>query len=311
MTQSPGRTRRAVLLALVAVLSVLGLAAPPAAHARAVQWYDGSIAYSTVINCPSMIQGNPYTEYGLGTFVGQTADSETSEPKTGQAFALHIYIAGMGMPCSGGSVVLPKFNLPDGFAFAKNLPIYCFKNGNQGGAAPNQLCGGWNRMGSDGTFYAPDDAPSSPGFEIVQGATFEIQVPVVSTKAHAGTPWSVSLQVADGNDNPTLHPSANAYVFQAPKQDPGLRAWAADTTVARSKPAVLKASLAAGATGKVVFKHKATGNRLCVATISAGRASCKTAATLKPGKYAIVASYAGDANWLADKATFSFTKLRR
>lgn len=311
MNATARRARRAFLVAVVALVSALGLATPPAAHARVVQWYDGSIAYSTVINCPSMIQGNPYTEYGLGTFVGQTADSETSEPKTGQAFALHIYIAGMGMPCSGGSIVLPKFNLPDGFAFAKNLPIYCFKNGSQGGAAPNQFCGGWNHMMADGTFVAPDDAPSSPGFEIVQGATFEIQVPVVSTKAHAGTPWSVSLQVADGNDNPTLHPQANAYVFQAPKQDPGLRAWAADTTVPRSRPAVLKASLAPAATGKVVFKNKATGNRLCTATIASGKATCKTGATLKPGKYTVLAVYAGNANHLADKATFSFTKLRR
>lgn len=428
---------RAALLGLVTtLLAGLGLVAAPSANA-AVEWIDGSIKYTSVINCPSMIWGTPYYENGIGAYAGHAVDQATDQPKVGEIFYLHVEIWGLGNPCSG-TVVQPQFNLPAGVSFAKTAPIQCYVNG-AGGNAPNNNCPGWDHMSANGLYSGPDGGQYPGVFPIPQGVEFEIRIPVKASAQMTGTSWSTTLYTADGNSSPTLQLGATMWVFPAAQQpdpkvaypnpstraettlpgtqtptryglvsefsavdlagragrmgfrigttqanlaevaavdvaagnatasawtdwdepglvlqpgqtyfwrgtfdpgaagggdvvlgqvqsftvpgggdpdpepekaDPRLRAWAADTTVARTKPAVLKASVVAGATGKVTFKNKATGKVLCAATISAGKATCKVAATLKPGKYAVVASYAGDAGFLADRTSFTFTKLR-
>ena len=92
------------------------------------------------------------------------------------------------------------------------------------------------------------------------------------------------------------------------RTDPRLKAAAATPVVGRRQAAVLKATLSTGATGKVVFTSG--GRTLCTATITAGRATCTTSRTLRPGAWAVRARYAGDASYLADTADFAFRKRR-
>ena len=58
--------------------STLNPSSPLAPNAAA--WYDGLIQYSTITNCVSIIQGLPYQEYGMGTYVGFRADPDAGQP---------------------------------------------------------------------------------------------------------------------------------------------------------------------------------------------------------------------------------------
>lgn len=113
-------------------------------------------------------------------------------------------------------------------------------------------------------------------------------------------------------DGDTRHrPSQRSFVLTVrpkAKADPRLKAAAATPVVGRRQAAVLKATLSTGATGKVVFTSG--GRTLCTATITAGRATCTTSRTLRPGAWAVRARYAGDASYLADTADFAFRKRR-
>lgn len=104
-------------------------------------------------------------------------------------------------------------------------------------------------------------------------------------------------------------PSQRSFVLTVrskAKGDPHLAARATSAVVARGRPAVLRATVVARATGKVTFTSG--GRTLCVATIRSGSATCSTARTLKPGTYRVRASYAGSAAYTADAAYFSFRK---
>ncbi|HVK28008.1 MAG TPA: Ig-like domain repeat protein, partial [Nocardioides sp.] len=104
-------------------------------------------------------------------------------------------------------------------------------------------------------------------------------------------------------------PSQKSFVLTVrpkAKADPRLTARAVTTVVARGKPAVLRASVAAGAKGKVTFTSG--GRTLCVAAIRSGTATCTTSRTLRVGTYRVRAAYAGSAAYLPDTAVFSFRK---
>lgn len=426
-----GRMRAIGALTVALLLTLIGVGWAPEARA-AVTWNDGGIRYTTVVNCSSIIFGNPYTENGIGAYAGHAVDADTERPKVGEIFYIHVEVFGLGSPCSG-TVVQPRFNLPAGVSFAREAPIQCYVNGN-GGNAPNNNCPGWDRMAADGTYSGPATGDYPGVFPIPQGVEFEIRVPVKASQPMTGSQWSVTLWTADGNSSPTLTLPATMFVFanapQAdpvvsypnpsttlaattpnnqptryglystfdvaglagtsgrmlfrlgtsstslaevaavgigsgnatasawtdwdepgvtlqpgqtyywrgvfdpgaagggdavsgpvqsftvpatdpgpdPKADPELDAWAASTSVPRTKPAVLKASLAPDATGTVKFLSN--GQRLCVATVSSGRASCSAPARLTPGRYQVVAKYGGDAQYLADRTGFTFTKQR-
>lgn len=113
-------------------------------------------------------------------------------------------------------------------------------------------------------------------------------------------------------DGDSAHkPSQRTFVLTVrpkAKADPRLKAWAAATSVPAGRAAVLRATLATGATGRVVFTGG--GRTLCVATVRAGRASCSTTRTLRAGPHQVRASYAGNAAFTADAASFSFRKRR-
>lgn len=225
MRSQPSPSQRArlgggVVALLTLLLTVAGLVTTAPASA-AVQWNDGSIKYTTVINCPSLISGNPYTESGIGAYAGHAVDVDTEQPQVGETFYIHVDIWGLGNPCSG-TLVQPTFNLPAGLAFDRNAPILCFVNGS-GGAAPNNNCPGWDHLGANGAYYNYNRGDYPSVWPIPQGAELEIRVPVKATQVHAGTRWSVSLWTADGNSSPTLQLPATLFVFentQQPQPDP-------------------------------------------------------------------------------------------
>ena len=97
---------------------------------KAAAWYDGRIVYSTITNCVSIIQGFPYTEYGMGTYVGFAADPNAAQPGPGQVYYAHVVIAGLGNACSGQRAYL-DIQLPTNtsLAISASNPVKCFAGG--------------------------------------------------------------------------------------------------------------------------------------------------------------------------------------
>jgi len=111
---------------------------------------------------------------------------------------------------------------------------------------------------------------------------------------HRESQRSFVLAVADGA------PGAG----QGQKADPHLRAKAKKSSLAPGRKVVLKAKVAAGVTGQVVFKSR--GRTLCVATVDDGVATCKV--RLKRGTWRVKATYAGSAAYQKDKVVFTVRK---
>jgi hypothetical protein len=112
----------------------------------------------------------------------------------------------------------------------------------------------------------------------------------VGDRAHQESQRSFVLKVADG--------------AAAAKADPRLRAKVAKASLLRGAKVVLKAKLATGATGQVVFRSG--GRTLCAATVEDGVATCRV--RLRPGAWKVRATYAGSAAYTSDKAVLSFRK---
>lgn len=234
LKNQPGRLRIGGALLVAVLLTILGVpSAPPAA--AAVEWVDGAAKYTRVLNCPSVIWGNPYYENGIGAYAGHAVDVSTDRPKVGEGFYIHVEVFGLGNPCSG-TLVQPTFNLPAGVAFDRNEPIQCFVNG-AGGNAPNNNCPGWDHMSANGAYYGYNRGDYPRTFPIPQGVEFEIRVPVKATQRHSGTNWSVSLWTADGNSSPTLQLPATMWVFPAAEQpDPKVSYPSPSTKLAGQTP---------------------------------------------------------------------------
>jgi hypothetical protein len=120
--------------------------------------------------------------------------------------------------------------------------------------------------------------------------------------------YSGSGQVKPSSRTFVLSVRLTAKPGQPVKADPRLSAKAAKAMVGPRRAATLTAKVAPGVTGKVVFTSR--GRTLCTATIRAGRATCVTSRHLRPGRYAVRASYGGSATYAAGSVTFGFTKRR-
>src|SRR4051794_19406800 len=84
---------------VVGTVATAVLALAPTALA-APKWYDGNIAWSTITNCVSIIQGNPYSEYGAGSYSGFYADPNAL-PHIGDTYYTHVVVSGVGNSCAG------------------------------------------------------------------------------------------------------------------------------------------------------------------------------------------------------------------
>ena len=182
---------------------------PPDAPTAAV-WYNGPIAYSTVINCASIILGNPYTEAGAGAYVGFRVDLAANQPGPNQTYYIHIVIGGIGNPCPG-TLVYPEISLPANttFAFDAAHLMYCYYD-STAVACPSQLL---PSIYNPGAYSIPGDPKYGNTWPLAQGHFLEFQMPVQSSTILSGAVMTAHVWVIDGNDSPWLHPTQGVYVF--------------------------------------------------------------------------------------------------
>ncbi len=219
-TQPRSHLVRALTCALLALFSSVSMpvsqpataAAPAAARAStdAAVWRSGSIAYSNIVNCASVIFGSPYTERGVGAYAGQLMDPDAAQPIPGQVYYLRVTVSGLGLPCSGTYLRI-DFDLPDNTALAISPanPVYCFY-GPSAQQCPQSLPPSALHTGA---FYL--QAPTSDGlWPLAQGSTFEARIPVITSAPISDNAFTAIVTVLDGNSSPTLRPAVGAYVFK-------------------------------------------------------------------------------------------------
>ena len=93
-------------------------------------WYDGTIEYSSILNCLSIIQGNPYGETGAGTYVGYWADPGAGQPTPDTVYYVHVVFGTIGNACSGQFGYV-DIGLPanTSLAISGSNPVMCYGDG--------------------------------------------------------------------------------------------------------------------------------------------------------------------------------------
>lgn len=214
-----GHLRRLVLPAalLIASSGVAALTVMPAQAAPGTNdptWYDGNIAQNVVTNCASTgVISTPYSEPGVGTYMGYLADPDDAAPGVNQSTYLHYAVFGLGSPCLG-TYFAPDFFLPAGVSFDTSQPIKCFYDG-QDGADDAQACPQWGQVFQSGIYWSyrsliPGRAGTWP---VAQGHNWEFQLPIRSTRVISGEAMRTFVKTIDGERNLTLETSVPLYVF--------------------------------------------------------------------------------------------------
>ncbi len=208
--------RLRVVLAVALVCGAL-LTTPIAsrpAEAAGPAWYDGLIQYSQVVDCGSIIFGSPYSTTGAGTYVGFSADPETSQPAPGQVYYVRVVVAGIGNPCAGQYADI-NVQLPPSTSLAINTanPVRCLYNGASLTTCPQSLPVSPSQ--GAGYLWVPSLNSSAANlWGIPQGGIVEIQIPVVSATELTNQPLRAAVRMIDGNSSPTLAPQQGVFVFQ-------------------------------------------------------------------------------------------------
>ena len=187
----------------------------PQSSTQAIAWYDGLIQYSTILNCVSIIQGFPYTENGMGAYVGFTADPEAAAPGINQTYYVHVIVAGLGNSCAGQRAFI-DIQLPASttLAITPSTPVYCFAGGNPlnpPSDCPQTLPASPFNPGAYAIYST--DATNNYTWPVPQGAFWEFQIPVKSIAALTGNLFRANVWAMDGNDNPWLRPEIGVFVF--------------------------------------------------------------------------------------------------
>lgn len=229
----PSRSRRVArrlspaLLVVALVTAVLGFAAPAAQ--AAAKWNSGATKYTTITNCPSIIWGNPYQEFGIGAFVSYWGD-QTSNPITpavGETTYLDTYAMRVGSHCST-PIIYPRFVLPAGVQFDKTQAIKCYYT--PPGQAQRQVthageCPQWQNISANG-YYSNSVSGWGGGWPLPSvngnnGSAWEFLVPIKATSQQWGSQLTTELGVADGNAGPTLNLNVPFYTGAPPVTAPG------------------------------------------------------------------------------------------
>lgn len=228
---------RQAVVTVAAVLTTIALAASPAAEAKR-KWVAGTIERSTVVNCPSLIDGFPYTEVGAVANAEAFVDSHRL-PRVGKTFYVHTEPGAIGHPCANQAVAV-EIVLPRGvkLSITRRTPIRCAywdidtrkvtKVGRSGGCPRKSKRGVYglalNRTGSKG-----------PAWDLPYGQALRIDVPVRSKRrlkgaaggsvscgrregdppcrpSRAGDNLQFADHVFDGNASPWLSPSVPLFV---------------------------------------------------------------------------------------------------
>lgn len=229
------------LMIILVALGLLAAAPAPTPAQAAPTWYDGSISYSSILNCVSIIQGAPYVEYGVGAYTGFRGDSSAASPAPGEIYWIHIVVYGLGNACAG-QYVSPEFILPVNTTTAIDAShkIQCYATGTADpGDCPSSLASGSH----GGLVVLSPDTAHARMWPLPQGKNWEWQIPVVSDRPLTSSIFGGYLTVADGNTSPTLALTQNAYVFA---KNPQVTYPAPSTTSITSTGAVSKANLYSG-----------------------------------------------------------------
>lgn len=184
----------------------------PNAELQAAAWYDGSILYSQITNCVSIIQGAPYSEAGVGVYVGFAADPNLARPAPGQVYYLHVVAYGLGNACSGQRVWV-DFSLPPNTSLAVSPanPVYCFAGGMANSYCPQSL---QSSPYNPGAISIPsNDSAHAYTWPLPQGGNWEFQIPVISSTTLTASPFQAHVLALDGNSSPWLRPVVGVYVF--------------------------------------------------------------------------------------------------
>lgn len=201
----------------------------------------------------------------------------------------------------------------DADGFSATSPIWSFTTGSAAGTVPSEV----SMRPVTATYgmpvrvtatVTPAAATGSVTFTTESGAECRALVSGGSAACVLGTlpAGAHDVEVAYSGDETHAASSSTSRVTVG-KAPVDLTAAAASEDVAAGEPAVLTATLSETATGEVYFASR--GTTLCVATVSAGTATC-TADGLRAGPYSVVATYGGDANHATDQARFVFHVAR-
>ncbi len=258
---------------------------PPSAQTAASgwTWYDGTIQYSTITNCQSIINGNPYSEDGAGTYVGYYADPTDGLPTPNYVYYVHVFMEAVGNSCSG-QYGYPEIGLPasTSLAISTSTPVICYADAARDTAdCPQTL---------------PVDSTYHPGMYVIpaptgnhtwpmpQGHTWEFQIPVTSSTTLTNRTFQAEIWVLDGNSSPWLNPTEGVYVF-APPPLPGNFAKSTPANAAANRPTnpTLRWGTSNNATS-YEYCIDTTNNNACNATwTSTGTATSQALSGLTPG----------------------------
>ena len=325
LTPHLGLRRGGPLLLIVAmVTALLGFTAPPAQAAWG--WNSGVSTYTTITNCPSIIWGTPYQEYGIGAFVSYYGDQASTpvKPATGETTYMSTYVLLVGSHCSD-PYIFPQFHLPAGVSFDKTQPIECYYTPPGPSSNPQQKithaqqCPQWSNVAANG-LYTSSYPGWSTGWPLRQdangynGSGWEFLVPIKATTQQSGSELTTQLHLADGNGNQWIAPKVNFYTGPAPVTAPGaptnVAANATSPTSAQvsfSPPASNGGSAISGYTARCV---STTGGVTQTAT---GSASPISVTGLSPNQtYACdvyAANGAGNSPWSAKSGNFNTPQL--
>ena len=282
-----------VLVVVAMVATVLGLGAAPASAAE--RWNQGSTKYTTITNCPSIIWGSPYQEYGIGAFVSYWGDQQANPitPVTGNTTYLNVYAMLIGSHCSTPKL-FPRFVLPSGVEFDKTQKIRCFYTppgpGAQREVTLASECPQWGNVSANGYYSSTQTGwsggwPLPAGQNYMNGSAWEFWVPVRATSQQWGSQLTTELGIADGNSGPTLNLSVPFYTAPAPTTAPGAPT-GVNTTVVSAKSASVAFSPPADNGGSPITSYRAqcTSPNGGTSRTANGTSSPITFTNLTPGK---------------------------
>jgi hypothetical protein len=204
-------------VALASVIAGLAVAALPAVANAAASWQEGPLVESQNIDC---ITGD--VEQEAGAYLSYYADP-ANPPQVGQVYYIGVDLAGIGDPCAGGEYASVNLIMPPGTApaISASHPVKCYMNLGKGWGNVAQNCPQSLPIGPYG--YQVNPINSNPPFwPLAPGVLAEIQIPVVSTQPLIGTSSQLLqgyIQLADGQDNPTLTPQLSMIVNPAGAQN--------------------------------------------------------------------------------------------
>jgi hypothetical protein len=222
---SNGRRRSiaGVVVAVVGLVAGLLVSPSPAAAAdNPRQYFDGGIKYSFVQNCPSVIQGFPYVENGVGVYTGEYLDPDGNFPVVGDTTYLHIVAYGLGNPCAGQRVV-PAIDLPPGIQLANpgnpdsNLSCANSLAPTPAPCAASVDLSTSHPYGGDYTILSGDNN-NARTWGLPPGRYWEWVIAVKGSQSVTSQTITAHVKVLDGNSSPVLHATANGYIFGAAPQ---------------------------------------------------------------------------------------------